>query len=150
MFKFLRKKNKDIKNYRDTWSVKTGILDGKPIFFRFREELKDLLNYKQYPFQVGVAVPLKNPTEDGLIVDTENYELNRIEDLLKENLCADDSVVFVMAITHKGMREFVYYAKKWEPEILEKKVKSVNYNSYKLQFIMQHDPKWDILKPFSK
>jgi hypothetical protein len=141
---------KKVKSQRGSWSVKAGTLDNKPIFFRIREKVKRIFDSQQYPFQVGVAVPLKNPTEDGLIVDTESYELNIIEDLLEENLCTDDSAVFVMAITHKGMREFVYYAKKWEPEILEKKVKPINHNSYKLQFIMQHDPKWDILKQFSK
>jgi hypothetical protein len=43
------------------------------------------------------------------------------------------------------MREFVFYANEWKPEYYEAKVKEINkqFPNRELQFMMQHDPKWD-------
>ncbi len=57
-----------------------------------------------------------------------------------------------MTITHNGMREFVFYAKKWEPEQFEELVKSVGVkdtNGHQLQFMMQEDKNWDTFRNYA-
>ncbi|HET9410041.1 MAG TPA: DUF695 domain-containing protein [Candidatus Sulfotelmatobacter sp.] len=150
MFNFLTKKFKDIKSYPDTWSVSKGMREGKPIFVRFREGLREAVGHPEYPFQIGIAVPLLHPTEDGLTTDSEAQELGKIEDALNERIVRGGSGIFALTITYNGMREFVFYAKEWKPESFEQEVKSINAGPHKLQFMMQRDSKWDTFKRFVK
>ncbi|HTC95995.1 MAG TPA: DUF695 domain-containing protein [Terriglobales bacterium] len=150
MFNFSPRKFKDIRSYPDTWSVGKGTLEGKLIFTRFREGLKEAVGHPEYPFQIGIAVPLLHPTEDGLPTNSEAQELGKIEDALNDKIAIDGSGIFVLIITYNGMREFVFYTKEWKPESFEQEVKSINADPHKLQFMMQHDPKWDAIKRFVK
>lgn len=146
MFTLFNKKFKDINDYPDTWSIAQGTRENKPMFVRFRDGLKDATGHPAYPFQIGIAIPLLNPTEDGLTNNAEADELGKIEDVLVEKLTEKNRSVFAMIITFNGMREFVFYASKWEPEIFERDVKSINSGNYELQFMMKQDPKWDTFK----
>ncbi len=126
MFNWNRKRFKEIDAYGDSWAIAQGAIDGKPIFVRFRQGLKDAVGIPKYPFQIGIAVPLQHPTEQGLTTHAEGEQLQKIEDDLQTALCTSDSAVFALAITHNGMREFVFYANEWTPEVFEKKVKAIN------------------------
>lgn len=143
MFSFFKKNFKNITDYPDTWSIGQDITEGKPMFVRVRNGLKEAAGHPSYPFQIGVAIPLLNPTEDGLTTNTEADELGKIEDLLVEKLTTNNQSVFAMVITFNGMREFVFYASEWKPEFFEQEVKSINSGAHELQFMMKRDPKWD-------
>jgi len=149
MFNLFKKSYKDITEYPDTWSVAQSVREGKPIFIRFRVGIQDAIGHPKYPFQIGVAVPLIEPTMDGLTINAEAEELNKIEDELDTVLSQDNQAIFVLAITTNGMREFVFYSTEWKPEIFEQKVKSVNVGRHELQFMMQHDKNWDTFRQFS-
>ena len=69
--------------------------------------------------------------------------------LLVEKLTEVNQAVFAMVVTFNGMREFVFYASEWKPEIYEQKVKSFDSGKHELQFMMKRDPKWDTFKQFS-
>jgi hypothetical protein len=75
---------KDITEYSDTWNVSEGTRDGKPIFVRLREGLKEAQGHTDFPFQIGVAVPLVEPTSDGLTTEPESKSLEIIEDQLEQ------------------------------------------------------------------
>jgi hypothetical protein len=144
---FGNKKIKPLSDYPETWDIAEGIDGDNPIFIRTRSLIKEAVGHPEYPFQIGVAVPLKHPTPDGLPTNQEAHLLNDIEDKLTKVLTTS---VLVMIITTSGMREFVFYEKTWRPEELEAQVKSVNkeHPDHQLQFIMKHDPNWSIIKPF--
>jgi len=145
------RKFKKISDYPDTWGVSQGKLDGKPIFIRYREGLKDAIGHTDYPFQIGVATPLLQPTQDGLTGDAESVQLNVIEDGLADVLNQTGDTVHVMTITFNGMREFVFYTKEWKPEDFERKVKTVKEiikAGHQLQFMMQPDENWETFKKY--
>jgi hypothetical protein len=134
---------KEIEQYPDTWKIGRSTLDGKPVFIRYRSGIVDAIGHPNYPFQIGIAVPLLNPTTEGLTTEEEAEVLSGVEDSLNLTLGENSEAVEVMVITTNGMREFVFYASEWKPEYFEKKVKNVDGKSHQLQFIMQRDPKWE-------
>jgi hypothetical protein len=144
MLNIFKKKFKDMPSYSDRWSMLQGIDEGKIIFIRARN-IQDAVGHPEYPFQIGVAIPLKQPTGAGLPNPQESEALRLIEDKLIPALTKDDETVFVMALTTHGMREFVFYAKEWKPEFFEEKVNEVEKSSapYELQYMMKHDPNWE-------
>jgi Family of unknown function (DUF695) len=77
------------KNEEKDWSVLQGTLDHKPIFTSFRLSVNTKENYRQYPYQIGVAVPLLNPTVHGLPTNDEATQLWAIIDELKSKLETD-------------------------------------------------------------
>ncbi len=147
MFKF-SKKYKPIREYTDMWSASEGEYEGKPMFIRVRSSLKEAVGHPEYPFQIGIAIPLVEPTPQGLPVDDEAEILWSIEDKLVEVL--GDSAILALLVTTDGMREIVFYAKEWQPEEFERKVGDVNklFPSHELQFMMQYDPEWQTFKSF--
>ncbi len=150
MFGFFKKKEfKDISQYPDTWTIGQAVREGKPIFIRTRSGLNDAVGHPNYPFQIGVAVPLLTPTKDGLTTNEEAEVLGKIEDNLNQTLSQKSEAVEAMVITTNGMREFMFYASEWKPEYFEKEVKSVEPMGHELQFMMQHDPKWKTFQQFS-
>lgn len=146
---FKKKEFKEISQYPDTWTIGQAVREGMPIFIRTRSGLNEAIGHPNYPFQIGVAVPLLTPTKDGLTTNEEGEVLGKIEDDLNQILSQKGEAVEVMVITRNGMREFVFYASEWKPEYFEKEVKSVESMGHELQFMMQHDPKWETFQQFS-
>src|SRR5262245_12941858 len=64
----------------DSWSIGHGTKLGKPIFTRFNLALKPIVGRPEYSHQLGIAVPLNDPTVDGLPTSDEAKQLNEIED----------------------------------------------------------------------
>lgn len=143
MIFWLSKKDfKNISEYPDTWSIVEGTYQSKPIFVRIKTGIEEGVGHPKYPFQIGVAVPLLDPTVDGLTKDNEAEVLWDFEDRLAKTLQENNEMIFVMTITTGGMREFVFYASEWKPEYFEQKVKAIEAGLHKPQFMMQHDPEW--------
>lgn len=151
MASLFKKKFQEINDYPDTWTILRGTYDGRPIFIRLRESMKQAIGHPDYPFQMGVAIPLKNPGTECLITDGEAEQLHAIEDLLTKALCENQAAVLVMVITTAGMREFIYYTKDWKPEYFKERVNDIEKHTrtHELQFIMRHDPDWSIFKQFT-
>lgn len=148
----ISQKYRNINEYEDRWTVLQGELNEKPIFSRYRNGFDEAVGHPDYPFQIGVAVPLINPTSDGLPTTPEANELFAIEDKLTETLEKNQEAVHVMTITFNGMREFVFYASEWKPEYFEQKVKDIRRNissKHELQFMMQPDEKWETFRTYS-
>jgi hypothetical protein len=137
---------KKITQYPDIWKVFRSEHNTKPIIIRYRSGMAGAIGHPEYPYQIGIAVPLLNPTKDGLTTEEEAKILSEIEDALNLTLSENQEAAEVMAITTNGMREFVFYAPKWEPEYYESKVKSIDGRSHQLQFMIQSDPEWNTFK----
>src|SRR6185295_16075581 len=112
----MNNKLKKISDYPDSWTIAKGLMENKPIFVRYKDSLVEAVGHPNYPFQIGVAVPLINPTEDGLAIDSEASELDSIEDALEKSFGENQQAIHVITITFNGMREFVFYAAEWKPE----------------------------------
>ena len=137
-----------IEEYPDTWGVGRGVRAGKPVFVRYRSGLKEAAGHTGYPFQIGVAVPLADPTREGLSNNEEAERLARLEDALDDAL--KQEAVFAMAITTAGIREFVFYAKEWKPDYFAEKVsKTGSTAGYKPQFMMRADREWEAYRAFA-
>jgi Family of unknown function (DUF695) len=140
------------KNEEKDWSVLQGTLDHKPIFTSFRLSVNTKENYRQYPYQIGVAVPLLNPTVHDLPTNDEATQLWAIIDELKSKLETDYKSLYVMSLTTGGMREFVFYTSEWKPKEIEKAVKEIEKeinDGHELQFMMQEDKSWMTYKIYS-
>lgn len=139
------KKIKPLNEYSENWVIAQGVHDGKATFIRIQLSLRDAIGHPEYPYQIGVAVPLKDPTTEGLPKNSELEALNAIEDLLYDTIT---DATLVATITTNGMREFVFYAKDWKPEIFEAQVKMIEakQGTHRLQFMMQQDSSWSTFK----
>ena len=145
---FGKKKYKNINEYSDKWLIAKGAEQNKPIFIRYRVGLAEAIGHPQYPFQIGVATPLLSPTAEGLTVNLEAEVLGKIEEKLEASLTENNQAVLAFIITTNGMREFVFYASEWKPEIFEQKVKAIDAEGHDLQFMMKHDKDWNTFKQF--
>ncbi len=85
-------------------------MKGKPLIARINASVDGFRGHPELTYQVGVAIPLKLPDENGMPQPEEAEELNQIEDLVFEILEVQSRSVLVAVITTGGMREFVFYA----------------------------------------
>ncbi len=91
MINFFAKKFKVVTDYPNVWSIGQGMRENKPIFVRIRNGLNEAIGHPEYPFQIGVAVPLLHPTKDGLSTDAEAKELERIEHFLEGKITENNT-----------------------------------------------------------
>lgn len=135
----------------NNWSVRQGTLNSTPIFISFLKGINSADNRRRYPYQIGVAVPLLRPTIDGLPTDTEAQLLWKIEDELQSKLGTEHEALYVMSVTTKGMREFVFYTHTWKPKLIEQTVKEIERkigDGHELQFLLQRDEDWKTYQEF--
>ena len=50
----------------ESWGLSQGNYQDKAIFIRVNKGLKKIVKHPQYGHQLGIAVPLNNPNEQGL------------------------------------------------------------------------------------
>ena len=117
-----------------------------PLVTRFNTAFRGATDSAEWGFQVGVAVPLKHPKENGLPGPEEGEELGVIEDLITAE--AGDRAVLVGVISTHSMREFVLYAKAGDwiqgfHRDLRERVRG-----HEVQVIARSDPMWDVYKQF--
>lgn len=139
-------------NEEKDWMVLQAYFDGHPGVISFKTTVNTEENRKNLPFQIGVAVPLLKPTDQGLPAQAEAEQLWKIEDELKSALGRVHNSILVMTITTDGMREFVFYAPEWKPKEIESTVKNVQAGmgyKHELQFMMKEDKNWETYKNFA-
>ncbi|BDD84230.1 hypothetical protein TPB0596_39930 [Tsukamurella pulmonis] len=147
---FGRKKFKPLADYSDEWAVMRGDYNDNPLFVRIRTSLSDAVGHPDYPVQVGVAVPLTHPDENGLPTSVESEQLTGIEDALVHSLTGLAELAAVL--TTSGMREFVFYAPEAAPDVICERVTGLSTScaSHTLQLSIQHDPSWNVFTGFAQ
>jgi len=141
----LKKPYRDIGTYPDTWSMLHGKDNGGEFVVRLRSGLKEAAGHAEYPFQIGVAVPC-SPDDKAVA-----QRLIELEDSLGQ-LLRKEGAILAAIITNPAMREFVFYAKQWTPDVYDQQVKelgSAQFPDLTLQFMMRHDPHWNTFRTLS-
>jgi hypothetical protein len=131
----------------EKWSIGPGTQDGRPIFTRFNAGLKPYAGRPEFSHQLGIAVPLKNPTPDGLPTQAEAEQLNQIEDEMGRLLLAGNESLLAGVITTNGMREFVLYTSDPAAAMAKAADLARRVHHHEVQFVMNDDPEW---KAFSR
>jgi hypothetical protein len=128
------------------WGVSEGNYDGNPMFARFNAAFKDCPDRATYPIQIGVALPLHSPNEQGLPRKPEFVELDAAEETVIDE--AGERAILVGVITTRGMREFVLYTAtaEWIESFdlaLQQRVES-----HTVQVMAKNDPKWTTYRQY--
>ncbi|MBI5203319.1 MAG: DUF695 domain-containing protein [Nitrospirae bacterium] len=131
-----------------SWNVLQGDMNGKPIFIRVDTQWKESSRKTQYPYRIGIAIPLNNPNNDGLPSNDEMNILNSIEDLIDKELIQEGKTILTLIITTNSMREFVLYTN--IPKVIQSKynVLKNKVKTHEVQMIIENDPKWEVYKSF--
>ncbi len=130
----------------DAWTLATGDLDGKPIVTRYRDGFTPLIGNPAYPKQLGIAIPLHSPREDGLRTNEEGNQLYEVEDEIRRIFAVANESLCVGVISTKGMREFILYTSNEVAALAKAKDLQKSIKHHQLQIIINHDPEWNVYK----
>ena len=124
--------------------VVTGEHEEQPLIARFDTSAEQLMD--RYAVQVGVAIPLNDPTPEGWPTPEEDRQLARIEANVVRK--ADQQSVLAGVITTGGMREFVLYTNSstWIEDFHRKLQEDVT--THQVQVMAKTDPGWSVYKSF--
>ena len=130
----------------EKWSVGHGEYQGKQIITRFNMGLKAFVGDPDYPNQVGIAVPFKHQTENGLPTSDEIKQLDVIEDEIANRFTVANESVLAGVITTNNMREFVLYTS--DPKAATSKAEKLqkDITTHTIQFVIHSDPGWQNFK----
>ena len=148
MFSLFRKKESSYPN-NSKWSILKGSNQDKVMIVRRNDSAKQLTGHPEYIYRAGFAIPLLNPTSDGLPTNEETTILNLIEDELSLNMEANQDGLLTLVITTSGFREFVFYTRK--PNDMQSIALSLSskFAPHKVQSYVSEDKKWDVYRQYS-
>jgi hypothetical protein len=129
---------------QESWKVGHGEYEGKVIIARFNAGLKEVAGHPEYRYQVGIAVPLRRPTELGLPTPDEDETLAIVEEQIAKMLDDAGESLLAGVLSTGGMREFVFYT--GDPAAVREKFDRLqgSISSHELQLMIQEDPKWSV------
>jgi Family of unknown function (DUF695) len=130
----------------DEWDILEGTHNGGPMIVRLRSGLRASAGHKDFGIQIGVAVPLKDPSSNGLPTTGEDHQLGTIEARLSRDLESSGRAVLAAVITTSGMREFVFYSgsKDWIQDWANGL--QATTDTHQIQVLSQSDPKWSVYR----
>lgn len=126
---------------KQSWAVAKGMFDGKPVFERFRADIKQ--PDPRYPYQATFIVPFKKPDANGLFAPSEVVVLDSFEDNLVKQIEEPGDGIMVSVHTLKGARHFVFYTK----EDMRVKAEEIAKNApegYQIGGEIAKDPEWTL------
>ena len=124
--------------------VLTGTHEDMPLIARFDTSAEQLKG--RYSIQIGVAIPLNNPTPEGWPTPEEDAQLGKIEAKVVSK--ADKESVLVGVITTGGMREFVLYSNSGTWIEAYHQALSDDVTTHVIQVMAKTDPNWSVYKSF--
>jgi len=139
-----RKRPRRQVSFEGSWMVVTGSHDEKPLTARFDTSAEQLKG--RYSIEVGVTVPLNDPTPEGLPTPEEDRQLATIEATLLRK--ADEQSVLAGVITTGRTREFVLYTNSntWIDDFHGALQAAVP--THAVQVMAKTDPDWSVYKSF--
>jgi hypothetical protein len=130
------------------WSVLTARDSDKALIVRRNDSASELVGSRQYRTRVGVAIPLRRPTENGFPDSNESEELYQIEDMLCKRLESDELALLVLTITGANVKEQVFYTRdRRKAELAIDAVRS-EVTSHEVQNYLEDDPDWSVYREF--
>src|SRR5258708_30106313 len=101
MFSKLFKRNKKDDKYTLTELTEND----KKYLLRFKENQLERVETSKYPYQIGIAIPLKSKNKNGFPTGEENAQLFTVEDRLIDEFTKEDIAIYVGTITGGGAKE---------------------------------------------
>jgi hypothetical protein len=135
--------------FPDQWSIAKGMRNGKPIITRFNVGLRAVMGHAPFGKQVGIAVPLSHPTDNGLPGSEESRQLSDLEDEIRRRFSVGNESLFAGVITTGGMREFVLYTSNEVGAVAKAQQLARETTHHQVQFVVNDDAGWDVFKTFS-
>jgi hypothetical protein len=107
-----------------------------------------LIGHPSYNHQVGIAVPLNDPDQNGFPSPEESEQLNDIENQVSRMLEPGNASLLVGVISTSGMREFILYTA--NPNEVQRKFEELKKETltHTLQLMIQLDKRWNVYKSF--
>jgi hypothetical protein len=140
---FQKKDNKTSENTnKDEWIIAEGQHEGKRLIVRLNVGAEHIANDKRYPFRIGIAIPFKSPSADGMPKEDELLLFGRIEDMIVDRFSVDQVGILCVAITTHGMRELVIYSKTNDVKQMMEDI-CTHFPEYDFQHYAKQDRKWD-------
>ena len=93
----------------ETWSVGESTVDGKPIVYKFMNELPDEITQKRMSWLTVVSWKYDGSTNNGMPVKTENESMIKLEDGLETIEGRGNLYLDVYSATGNNLKEFVFY-----------------------------------------
>ena len=131
------------------WVLAQGTYKEQPIFVRINKGLEVVAGHPDFPDQVRIAVPLLEPTDQGLPEEAESEQLNAVEDALCESLLDSNESLLALVLTAGGVREFVFYTANRDAAQKKATVLGRTIPTHRIQFSLRRDPDWNIFKQFT-
>lgn len=132
----------------DSWTVKDGTYEDKPIIVKKNSGLDMIQGREFYKVRTGIAFKFKSAENSGMPDQDENFALYDLEDVIFEIFQRDNNAIVSLIITTNGIREFVIYSRsnEWSEEcyqLLKRKGFDYNFTTYNEQ-----DPEWSVFEEY--
>jgi len=133
----------------DEWQIMAAQTEDGPMILKVNSGYANLLGHPEYPYQVGVAIPLNSPTSAGMHNEEEGNQVGMIEDLLVESLQTEKLALWVFSQCSSGVKEWVFYT--GDPVETAKRINELRgcIKTHLIQNIHQEDPEWEIFQAFT-
>ncbi len=131
----------------EIWTLNKLTENGKVYLLRFNKAYWDIEWKSDFVYQVGIAIPFNNRTENGFPTESESKHLNEIEDCMFEAFDPKNAL-FVGTIVGNGMKEFVIYSSNYQrTTLIIDKIKNM-YAKHHFQVAVQEDTNWNVYKSY--
>lgn len=133
----------------EPWSVGEGTYEGRPLFVRVNTGANVVRGEPSLRTRVSIAVPIRDPDENGLPDAPELIRLNEIEDAISTALGVGARAVHLLVLTASGVRELVYHTT--TPDDVNDAIDRVaeRFPDHELQLVMEDDLDWSVYAEFS-
>jgi hypothetical protein len=132
----------------DQWTVSSGEYEDMPIVYSRNTSAEEYIGDQKYPYQIGIAIPLKTPLETGLPSSEENKIFFAIEDDIIAAFEANKGAILTLVISTNGMKEFVLYSTSDDGVVDKIAALQAAYPDYVFTHTINHDPDWSIYQEF--
>ena len=141
--------SKDQLTIPNDWGLSLAQTNEGPMVMKVNSGYSRLIGHPEYPYQIGVAVPLNAPNSAGMHGEEEGEQVGVIEDMLVESLESDKLALYVFSQCSSGAKEWVFYT--GNPDEVEGRIHSVRsrITTHTIQNVRQEDPGWDVYQNFT-
>jgi hypothetical protein len=134
----------------DSWSVIEAQYGANRLVGWLRDGASELSGHPAYRQQVGIALILNRPRQDGLPDDAESEQIYDLEDLIQDKLEADNQSLLVAKWFVRGCRELVFYTT--DVKALSRRLDEIASKGTRnqMQLTSSKDPDWKVLQQFAR
>jgi len=133
----------------DSWSVFEGQHGQHRLVGALREGVAPLMGHPGYRHQVGVALLLNQPDENGMPGAEESERIYALEDKIQDRLEEGNQSLLVAKWFVRGCRELVFYTMDVKETTRRLDEIAAQGTRNQLQLTTNKDPDWKVLRQFA-